>query len=131
MRKPHIRLFWLLPVIINHCIQHFSDIVSAAVHGEAPRILLPSRKSRCERSNIRCVHLISVEPERLNVLERTQGPERPGFTKNLGCLKVDGNKSSIRFLGTYIHFTPSLCSSVASLRSGTASVIDSPSLMLA
>jgi hypothetical protein len=48
------------------------------------------------------------------VLERAQGPEHSGFTKNVGCLKVDGNKSSIEFLGTYKHFTPSLCSSIAS-----------------
>jgi hypothetical protein len=39
------------------------------------------------------------------VLERAQGPERSGSTENVGCLKVDGNKSSISFLGIYKHFT--------------------------
>jgi hypothetical protein len=119
MRKPHVRLFqyWLTAYSIapTSCF--------AAVRGEASCLSLPSSKSRCEWSDICCVHFTNIE--RLNVLERAQGPERSGSTKNVGCLKVDGNKSSIYFLGIYNHFTSSLCSSIASLWSGTASVIDS------
>jgi hypothetical protein len=90
----------------------------AGVRGEASCLSLLSTKLRRERSAICRVYL-----ERLNVLERAQGPERSGSTKDVGRLKVGGNKSSIAFLGIYKHFTFSLCSSIApSLWSGTASV---------
>jgi len=62
--------------------------------------------------SICCVHFINIE--RLNALQRPQGPERSGSTENVGCLRVDRNKSSTEFLGMYKHFTVSLCSSVAS-----------------
>jgi len=52
--------------------------------------IAPVSKSRCERSDICCVHLTNFE--RLNVLERAQGPKRSGSTKNAECLKVDGKQ---------------------------------------
>jgi len=94
MRKPYIRLFQLL-ITIAYSISPTSCF--AAVRGEASCVWLPSTKSPCEQSDIRCLYLTNIK--RLNVLERAQGPECSGSWKMWGVWKLMGTRVPFNFLG--------------------------------